>query len=227
MFLYFFNSKENKRTGSERPDVAQLVEQFDQHSYAANTSVNSTGFVQINSPTPTPTSNLLINEIDFNLIINGNTSLSSVTGSSSNGSQNLIGGFSSQPSTTTINSSSFNTSNTMQSQVSQQSLLNKADLVDGRGGDRGTGTPVFFNSSNLMIGGGSSNGLYSQLTNANSSTALNSTGISNINLNPVINSSTNNTAASSPINLQQFSAPPVVNAIIASDVMKRSDSKGM
>ena len=152
--------------------------------------------------------------------------MSSATGSSSTGSQNLIGGFSTQPSTSTINSSSFNASNALQSQISQQNLINKNDLVDGRGGDRGTGTPVFFNSSNLMIGGGSSNGLYSQLTNANSSNALNSTGISNINLNPVINSSASNTAASSPINLQQLSAPPVVNSTIASDLMKRSDSKG-
>ncbi len=77
-----------------------------------------------------------------------------------------------------------------------------------------------------MIGGGSSNGVYSQLTNATSSSALNSAGISNLNLNSVINSSANNTASSSPINMQQFSAPPVVNSLIASDVMKRSDSKG-
>ena len=224
--ILIYICKENKRTGSERPDVAQLVEQFDQHSYAPNTSVNSAGFVQISSPTPTPTSNLIINEIDFNLIINGNPSLSSATGSSSTGSQNLIGGFSStQPSNSAINPSN----GTIQSQISQQSLLSKNsnDLVDGRGSDRGTGTPVFFNSSNLMIGGGSSNGVYSQLTNATSSSALNSAGISNLNLNSVINSSTNNTAASSPINMQQFSAPPVVNALIASDVMKRSDSKGM
>ena len=210
--------------------MAQLIEQFDQHSYSSNnTSVNSTGFVQISSPTPTPTSNLIINEIDFNLIINGNTSLSSATGSST-GSSNLIGAYSIQGSTS-ANSASFMPSNTIQSQVSQQNLLSKTsnDMIDGRGGDRGTGTPVFFNSSNLMIGGASSNGLYSQLTNATSSTALNSMSqsvtISNLNLNPTSNSSTSATNASSPINLQS-GLPSVVNSVISSDVMKRSDSKG-
>ena len=210
--------------------MAQLIEQFDQHSYSSNnTSVNSTGFVQISSPTPTPTSNLIINEIDFNLIINGNTSLSSATGSST-GSSNLFGAYSIQASTS-ANSASFMPSNTIQSQVSQQNLLSKTshDMIDGRGGDRGTGTPVFFNSSNLMIGGASSNGLYSQLTNATSSTALNSMSqsvtISNLNLNPTSNSSTSATNASSPINLQS-GLPSVVNSVISSDVMKRSDSKG-
>ena len=147
-YLCFF-FKENKRTGSERPDIAQLVEHFDQHptsnsSYIQNTSVNSAGFIQISSPTP----NLIINEIDFNLIINGNTSLSSTTGSST-GSNN-IGGYSAQITAVTSNQ----TLNTAQSQMSQQINKTSSDLIDSRGGvDRGTGTPVFFNSYNLMIGG--------------------------------------------------------------------------
>ena len=114
--------------------------------------------------------------------------------------------------------------------TSQVMAKTSTDLLDGRGGDRGAGTPVFFNSSNLMIGGGAtSNGLYSQLTNATSSSALNTipqtTGFSN--LNPNSNSSANTTAASSPINLQQTQPATAVNSLIQSEVMKRSDSKGL
>ena len=197
---------ENKRTGVERPESAQFIEQLDYAKFNSN-SINN----QSNQQT--------LNEADFNLIITNNNNNNNI-----NNNQHQ----------TLANSLSVGMLPISSNQNQSQSNLQiKSDLIDGKGGDFSIfntnnqsvnsanntsnntnlrGTPVFFSTSNL-IGGSNSN--YSQLTNAASTTTLNT--IQSIN-----STNTVNVNGSSPIHLKESST--VVSPLNVSSSTSNSDT---
>jgi hypothetical protein len=182
---------ENKRTGIDRPESAQFIEQLD---YA---KLNNNNNNQSNQQT--------LNEADFNLIISNNNN---------NQHQTLASSLSVGMLPISLSNQNY----------SQTNLQIKNDSIDGKGGDfsifstnnstvnnlnnnnnnntNSRGTPVFFSTSNL-IGGSNSN--YSQLTNAASTTTLNT-------IQSMNSTNTININGSSPIHLKESSTVSPLNA---------------
>ena len=204
---------ENKRTGTERPDVAQFIDQYDY----AKLLLTNTNPIQQSSQISSPNSNnnYLINEAEFNLVINGGSMFTNTTLNSSLNvapqpisSQNMPI-FSQQFSP----NSADNSANNDFSLFSSNSNTNNNNNNNNNSNSRGT--PVFFAPANLM--NSSTGGQYSQLTNASSITTLNSIAATNGTGNNGTNLG-NAIAASSPTNITSPNN---------TDNMKRSDSKGI
>lgn len=209
---------DNKKTGTERPDIAQFVDQFDYAKLATNNQNGIASPIGNNNAT-------LINETDFNLFINGgnqftNTSLN--TSYLSSNSNSLIP----PPPMLSSTQPSFSQQNSANSLLTSS---NTNDTTDNRanGADFHTNgnraTPTFFNSANIM----GSNSFYSQLTNSVSTTTLNS--IQQPTINTIVSTSSA-IGTASPINFPTNGAsitPNNVTTTTTTENMKRSDSKGI
>jgi len=228
---------ENKRTGMERPEAAQFIDQYD---YAKNVP-SQNGLVV--SPSNSHSSNnnnnqTIINETDFNLFINGGNQFTNTSLNASYSSSSLL-----PPPPPPMPSAS-------QPSFSHQQLVNTNDLIDNKlnnGNDFGSsnnssqsrGTPIFFNPASIM----GSNSFYSPLTNSVSTTTLNSQPTSSA---VGSNLTGSNLLTASPINFQQSLISPsngvsaavansgnvssttaILPATTPSENMKRSDSKGI
>ena len=206
---------ENKRTGTERPEPAQFIDQYDYAKILLNYNNNSQQQQQPNQQTQSPNSNnYLINESEFNLVINGGSLFTTTTLNSSLNASQPPQPISSQ--NMPVFSQHYSGSNSADNSSNlEYSLFNpNLNSNNNANSNNSRGTPVFFAPANLINTGGQ----YSPLTNASSITTLNSMagasgvhGGSATNLGVAI-------AASSPTN---------VTSPVNQDNMKRSDSKGI